>query len=320
MNYIGRKAKLFDEIKSVVLEQSLEFGSFCDLFAGTGYVGANMKPYFNKVISNDFEYYAYILNKHYVENNITQFDDAFPQINSLEPIKGLIYNNYCSPANRLYFSDHNGQKIDAIRQYIEKFKDDSDYYFFLLTSLLEAVDRIQNTAGIYAAFFKSLKDSAKKEIELKPEYMEVVPGQENDIYNEDAQNLIKEISGDVLYLDPPYNRRQYGSNYHLLNTIAKYSLEGSKLTEVTGLPKDYKKSKMCYKDSAYEMLIDILEHANFKDIFISYNNEGLLAKEVLSLKDIRDIYYFDYKRYKADNNRSNKDGGTIEYLIHIRKQ
>lgn len=318
MNYIGRKATLFNNIKDVILHQSKKTDVFCDLFAGTGYVASNMRPYFNKVIANDFEYYAYVLNKHYVGNNSNVFLDV-DWLNEVEPVEGLIYKNYCSPAGRLYFSNNNGKKIDGIRQAIEKYKSQEDYYFFALTSLLEAVDRIQNTTGIYAAFLKKLKKSAKKEIFLKPEHMCVVPWQDNEVYQRDAKELIKNISGDVLYLDPPYNRRQYGSNYHLLNTIARYEMPEN-ITETTGLPTDYNKSKMCYESTAYDFLKEIIDNSDFNDIFISYNNEGIISKnDFLSISNNIEVYEFPYRRYKADNNRNNKYEGTIEYLYHIRK-
>jgi adenine-specific DNA-methyltransferase len=320
VNYIGSKKKLFSFLKEIILFKSKDKNIFCDLFAGTGYVGANLKPYFNKIISNDFEYYSYVLNRHYVGNNITFSEKEFSLINSIPPKEGIIYNNYCSPSGRLYFSDFNGKKIDAIREYIKKY--DGDYYYFLLTCLLEAVDKVQNTTGIYAAFLKKIKKSALKEIKLNPIYMKIISGQENEVYNKDAKDLILEISGDVLYLDPPYNRRQYGSNYHILNTIAKYDMP-KKITEITGLPQDYNKSKMCYKKSAYDFLEYILSNANFKDIFLSYNNEGILNKneiiELLEKFGKIDIYQINYKSYKSDSNRNYNSEKIIEYLFYLSK-
>ena len=158
-------------------------------------------------------------------------------------LHGFIYNNYCSPANRLYFSDENGKKIDTIRMEIEKFKYDEDLYYFLLASLIVSADKVANTASVYGAFLKHLKKSAKKKLILEAAYFEENEN-EHEVLQEDANLLIKKISGDILYLDPPYNHRQYGANYHLLNTIAEYKEFIPK--GKTGL-REYYKSNYCKK-------------------------------------------------------------------------
>jgi adenine-specific DNA-methyltransferase len=125
----------------------------------------------------------------------------------------------------MYFSDENAQKCDMIREKIEERKEDKkitdDEYYFLLTSLLEAIDKVANTASVYGAFLKQLKKSAKKPMELVP--VELFENDnEHDIFNEDINKLVANTKHEVVYLDPPYNHRQYSGNYHILETIAKY--------------------------------------------------------------------------------------------------
>ena len=116
-------------------------------------------------------------------------------------------------------------KIDAARQQIENdyvngLIDKNNYYFYL-SSIIESIDKYSNTASVYGAFLKNLKKTAQKEAIFSP--AEIIESSENNtMLNDDANNIIKNIRGDVLYLDPPYNRRQYHSNYHLLETIARY--------------------------------------------------------------------------------------------------
>ncbi len=201
---------------------------FCDLFAGTGAIGRTFKTTSKKIIANDFEYYSYVLNRNYIGNHeeINWFE-KINELENLEGVKGFIYKNYClgSGSKRQYFSDENGKRIDVIRQKIESWKEedeiDENQYYFLLSSLLENADAVANTASVYGAFLKHLKASAQKPLKLTPALFDFNDAV-HDVFNEDANVLINKIEGDVLYLDPPYNARQYGSNYHLLNTIAKY--------------------------------------------------------------------------------------------------
>ncbi|HET8837687.1 MAG TPA: DNA adenine methylase, partial [Flavobacteriaceae bacterium] len=231
MNYIGSKNRLSSWIFQVVSESvslPLKELVFCDLFAGTGIVGRTFKPHVKKVIANDMEFYSYVLLKNYIGNHETfDFYPFLYDLNALERKKGMIFHEFSEngKAGRLYFSEKNGQKIDAVRQQIELWKKagkiNDHCYFFLLTSLLESADKVANTASVYGAFLKKIKASAKRPIYIEPALFTETENS-HEVYGEDANSLINKISGDILYLDPPYNSRQYGANYHLLNTITKY--------------------------------------------------------------------------------------------------
>lgn len=130
MNYIGSKLSLIPFITTTVkrvVGDDLSAYVFCDIFAGTGIVGRSFKTLVNKVISNDSEYYSYVLNKNYIWNHreIEKKDEYIYKLNNLSPIvDGFIYKNYCLGGNsgRQYFSDYNGMMIDAMRTQIEKWK------------------------------------------------------------------------------------------------------------------------------------------------------------------------------------------------------
>jgi adenine-specific DNA-methyltransferase len=323
MNYIGSKYKLSNWIKEEINKKiSIKGKIFCDLFAGTGIIGRSVKKEVKKVIANDIEYYAYVLNRNYIGNhkNLKEKLEVIEYLNNL-PLRddGFIYNNYCSPANRLYFSDENGKKIDTIRMEIEKFKDNEDLYYFLLASLIESADKVANTASVYGAFLKKLKKSAQKELILEPAIYE-----ENEnkhwVFQDDANKLIEKVSGDILYLDPPYNSRQYGANYHLLNTIAEYKEFEPK--GKTGL-RNYYKSPWCQKGKVKVIFENLIKSANFEWIFLSYNNEGLMSEEeirgIMSKFGKYELVKKEYQRYKADKNRVYKDDKTYEYLHILRK-
>lgn len=332
MNYIGSKLKLCqhflpETIKSVC-GIDLSQKTFCDIFAGTGIVGRTFKTSVKKVISNDIEYYSYILNKNYIENHrpLENAENLVSELNELSLcVDGFIYKNYCLGGNgeRQYFSDENGKKIDSIRIKIEEWKNtgkiNKSMYYFLLASLLESADKVANTASVYGAYLKNLKKSAKKQMILESADFELNDN-EHEVFKSDANELITRISGDILYLDPPYNTRQYGANYHILNTIAEYKPFVPK--GKTGL-REYTRSKYCSVSSVKEEFENLIKNANFKYIFLSYNNEGLM-----SVEDVRrimrkygryDLAQTDYQRFKADSNRFNKAKSTVEYLHILEK-
>jgi len=331
MNYIGSKHKLSSFIQKSIKEvvgDDLSGLIFCDLFAGTGIVGRNFKPLVKQVIANDIEWYSYILNRNYIGNyKSLNCVEKIKKLNNLKGFEGFIFHNYCEngSGNRLYFSAENGKKIDAIRQQIEiwnrKGEITEDEYYYLLASLIESADKVANTASVYGAFLKKLKKSAQKLLVLSPaEFKETKSP--HQVFNEDSTQLIKKIKGNILYLDPPYNARQYGSNYHLLNTIAKYDTfipQGK-----TGL-RDYYKSSYCKKNEVKKSFEDLIKNANFNYIFLSYNNEGLMAENevstIMSFYGKYSLKTINYQRFKADKtkNRNHKATSTVEYLHILEK-
>jgi len=275
------------------------------------------------------EYYSYVLNKNYIENHqpIEGKNEYLSFLNSLQAINGFIFNHYCIGGSykRQYFSDENGGRIDAIRLQIERWKNSDEIsnnlYFFLIASLLESADKVANTASVYGAYLKNLKKTAQKQLVLEPaEFIE--NDNEHQVFNTDSNKLIKSIEGDILYLDPPYNARQYGANYHLLNTIALY--DNFQPVGKTGL-RNYKKSKYCSSNSVLFEFDYLIRNAKFKYIFLSYNNEGLMSvNDIKSIMSQYGKYQFvvkDYQRFKADKdeNRDHKASITQEFLHILEK-
>ncbi len=334
MNYIGSKYKLSDFIKSTVCEvvgNDLSDKVFCDIFAGTGIVGRNFKARVRKVIANDSEYYSYVLNRNYIGNH-TEITDKQAYIDELNAVPmtdaGFVYKNYClgGGTGRQYFSDDNGRKIDAIRTNIEQWRTKGrispNLYFFLLASLLESADKVANTASVYGAYLKHLKASAQKQLTLQPAIFEINDN-EHEVYNVDSNDLISQIEGDILYLDPPYNARQYGANYHLLNTIAEYDdfIPKGK----TGM-REYHRSKYCSAREVVGEFERLIEDAQFQYVFLSYNNEGLMSvqeiRSIMQKYGRYDLAQTDYQRFKADKteNRKHKADRTKEYLHILEKR
>lgn len=327
MNYIGSKYSLINFLTTAITEvvgNETKNKVFADLFAGTGIVGSTFKSKGYKIISNDIQYYSYVINKHLIGNTPPVSISQLDYLNRLNGTEGFIYKNYCagSGSGRNYFTDENGKKCDSIRIELERLKKegsiDESQYFYLLASLLNSIDKYANTASVYGAFLKGIKKSAQKEFKL--ELLPIIDGEKhNKIFNEDINQLIKRINGDILYLDPPYNARQYCTNYHVLETIAKY--DNPVLYGKSGL-REYQsqKSKYCSTRTVKEEFDDLIKNADFQYIFLSYNNEGLMPfeviREIMEKYGEYNVFATDYRRFRADKdeNRNHKANKTTEYL------
>lgn len=224
----------------------------------------------------------------------------------------------------MYFSDHNALHIDAARIMLEDDYEsgriDVHNYYFYLASLLESVDKYANTASIYGAFLKKLKKSAQRDLVITP--CEVIPSTRHNVSSRgDANEVIRTISGDVLYLDPPYNSRQYSSNYHMLETIVKY--DDPEIKGKTGLRADDKSMKSDYskKKEAESALRCLIEEAQYDTILMSYNSEGIIPLEqvesIFSDNGKYTQYKTEYKRFKSQRNDDTRK--VFEYLHVVHK-
>jgi adenine-specific DNA-methyltransferase len=332
MRYIGSKLKLVGFIKDTVHNvcgYDLRDKVFCDLFAGTGIVGRAFKRDVKHVISNDLEYYAYVLNRNYIGNS-WYLADSIPvldHLNGLKGVEGFMYKNYCagSGSGRMYFSDENGKRIDAIRQEIsDRYSvGDEDMYYFLLASLIESADKYANNTSVYCAYLKKLKQEAAQCMQVEGAWFEDTK-QDNEVYHNDAAWLIDTCQGDILYMDPPYTDRNYSDYYHILNTIAKY--DNPEIYGVAGLRINRDKSAWCSKKLVLGELRRIIHSASFKYIFMSYSSDGILSCEdierVMKVYGQYDRVALDYSRYKADtdSNRSIRGGQVKEYIHVLEKE
>lgn len=349
MRYIGSKKKLLSFIDEKITEvtkndiKQIKDMVFVDLFAGTGIVGEYFFKKGYNVIGNDMQYYSYVLTKCLLcDRNNFQFDNlkeylkvdfldesiVFEHLNNLSLKKGFIYKNYSineeNNCERSYFTNFNAQKFDSIRIEIEEWKNkkliNEDFYFYLLGSLINSMGNCSNTAGQYDGYLKSFNQRSSKNFKLEP-YVNILEynklGENVIVYNENSNDLIKKISGDILYIDIPYNQRQYSDKYHLLETMAKYDCP--KIYGKVGKREDSKinKSKYSKKRDALNEFIELINNANFKYIFVSYNNEGIInfedIQKVLKSKGEYICFEKEHKKYKSCNKETNNNQ-VIEYL------
>jgi len=270
--YLGNKTKVLDLIKQVIDENVKDFYSFCDIFAGTGSVGAFFNDKNKKIIVNDFLYHNFISLKAFL--SYEKFDEKkiLELIDELNNLSTFKENYFSINFGDKYFCKQNAIKIGAIREKIDKWfledKINTKEKNILLTALIYAIDKIANTVGHYDAYIK--KEIKEKEFKLKMLEIDLFKNKNNEIYNMDANILIREIECDVLYIDPPYNSRQYANMYHLLENLAlnqKPEVKGvAKKFDTTHLKSGYNQKE------AVKFFEDLIKNAKAKYILFSYNN------------------------------------------------
>ncbi|MBP5438954.1 MAG: Dam family site-specific DNA-(adenine-N6)-methyltransferase [Treponema sp.] len=338
MRYIGSKANLLLNIENCISSNiRTKQKSFCDIFSGTGVVARYFKPRY-EIISNDALFFSYIIQKSIVENNsVPTFDKLkfsvknpfdYLENTSLPDVNKFVEENY-SPsgkAGRMYFTSENARRIDFIRTTIEQWKSEKKLteaeYYYLLASLIEAVPSVSNITGTYGAYLKNWDKRAYKKIELL-QFEVQNNNRNNKAYNEDVFDLEKHVSGDILYIDPPYNSRQYAPNYHVLETIARY--DNPVLTGVTGMrPYANQKSVFCSKHEVNDAFEQLIRNADFTHIVLSYSSAGLMNADFIekTLKDngIASTYTLQKIPYRKYKSKIYDESGVCEYLFYIQKK
>src|SRR5690625_305915 len=335
LRFIGSKTNLLAEIEAL-LKKNIDNSevTFLDLFAGTNIVGDYFKKDYT-IYSNDILYFSHAIAKATIENNESLTFEGLKKIGINSPFEYLqyeeplslcdyYYRNYTPKGDSMYFTEENGKRIDFIRETIEEWKNEQLIteieYYYLLSALIEAVPFVSNTTGTYGAFLKHWDDRALKPIELVP--LNVTNNNKrNKAFNEDANELVKKIEVDIAYIDTPYNSRQYASNYHVLENIARHNkpeLRGvTKLFDWSNLKSDYS-MKLRGKKAMY----DLIENINAKHIIVSYNNEGIIPEEELiemlrefAIDDNIQVKRIPYRKYMSKIPSKSKE--LYELLIYI---
>ncbi len=268
--YLGNKYKLLGFIEDIVNEKCNGFNTFCDIFAGTGVVGDRFNEKNVKVITNDLLASNYIPLRTFLGISNIDFGEIERKIDLLNGLEANKDNYFSKHFGDTYFTLDNARKIGEIREKIEEIAKDDDEKAVLITSLLYAVDKVANTVGHYDAYRKKL-DTVQTVRLLIPDFDPEI-NSDNEVYKEDANQLIRKISCDVLYVDPPYNSRQYSDAYHLLENLVtwkKPAVHG----KAKKMDRSHIKSDYCLK-SAAKAFSDLILNANCKHILISYNNTG----------------------------------------------
>lgn len=273
--YLGSKAKLLSFITEVVEKECNNINVFLDLFGGTGNVAWNFNNQYTTIMVNDIllsNYYSYLAWFGSQEINEQLISKQIEYYNNLDNLED---NYFSMNFSDTFFSEFNCKKIGFIREDIENQFLNNEINerekAILVTSLLYAMDKIANTVGHYDAY--RLNGDLNKELVL--EELDL-PQREinlnNIIYNEDANLLVNKVVADLVYIDPPYNSRQYCDAYHLLENVASWQkpvVYGvARKMDRTNL-----KSKYCTRN-APKQFEELINNINSRYILVSYNNMG----------------------------------------------
>lgn len=268
--YLGNKHKLLGFIEDIITEKCGSVDSLCDVFAGTGVVGARFNNPNIKIISNDFLFSNYACLQAFLGTSRDLYNTISTKIDHLNDLSNDKENYFSEHFGGTYFTEENARKIGTIREEIDKIAVSEEEKNILICALIYAVDKVANTVGHYDAFRKKL-DMLQPMKLLIPD-IDYSRNINNEVHREDANALIRKISCDVLYIDPPYNSRQYSDAYHLLENLAEW-----KKPKVIGIGKkmdrSHIKSDYCLK-SATNAFADLISNADCKYILLSYNNTG----------------------------------------------
>lgn len=336
MRYLGSKESLTGFIQEFLQEHNLlqENLIFFDAFCGMGSVADSLKTAYNHIIINDSLKCSTTFTRGKLYSNRCSFEtlgfDPFIFLNGNDNrLHGFIYENY-SPggSERMYFSELNAGRIDYFRMQIEEWRVQEqiteEEYIYLLACLLESVSDVSNTAGVYGAFLKHWDKRALKPIIFsKIDSADGVNGVVEN-YNDRIENIISDVYCDILYLDPPYTQNQYGTQYHLLETLILN--DNPPISKVTGsrptTPMRSNWSKMYHAHILFEKVVAETQASH---IVLSYNNDGFMSKDYIekTLKrfGIEDTYAciaIDYKKY--NNTKCQGAKGHQEFLFYIQKR
>lgn len=269
--YLGNKYRLLPFIRETVYAHCRNVNIFADLFAGTGAVSSAFQNDCS-IITNDILYSNYIANFAWLgaeDYNETLVRELLSEFNGVE----VTEDNYMSENFAdTYFSGEDCRRIGYIRQRIEDEFSDGNINFreksLLLTSLLYAMDRIAQTCGHYDAYRKGASFISRLELYFPKASHDNNP--DNRCYNEDINQLAPRVEADVIYLDPPYNSRQYCDTYHLPENVARWEKP-----EIFGVARKMDRSQLksvyCTK-KASEAFADLVNNLNARYILLSYNN------------------------------------------------
>jgi len=336
--YIGSKARIAENIISYVGKADEQEGRFIDAFCGTGVVAEKAADFGWKIIINDVMKNAAIMSEarllsseDVIFSKLGGYTQAVSTLNCLPGKEGYIWTEY-SPASkafcgieRKYFTEDNARKIDAITEQIHKWYREKvisrQEWVLLLSNLIAATNDVANIAGTYGCFLSKWNSAASKPLTLNTVVLR------KDKVNYEVQNqdvfLVESSENDIVYLDPPYTKRQYASYYHIHETIVcgdKPSVAG-----VTGLrPWRDKASVFCYKSKALSSLVSLVIKQKAKRVLLSYSNEGHVKLEELQkhLSRHGSVEVFtlgSIGRYRPNRTAVTNNSNVQEYLIEFRR-
>ncbi|MEM7165662.1 MAG: DNA adenine methylase [Planctomycetota bacterium] len=375
MRYLGNKTALLDRISQSAAQIGFTGGTVCDLFAGSAVVGRHFRAAGNRVLANDLMESSYVFQQVFLEiAGVPEFAELREQVDlppaatpfdrvvrhleqEVEPVTGLLTRQYSPGAGgeRRYFTADNAARLDgmlaAVRSWREAGWLQSTEQALVIAALLNGADRVANISGTYGAYLKKWQTNAEQPLRLiVPEF---VAGPVGRAHHQDAFAWLPEVTADLLYLDPPYNHRQYPANYHLMEIIARIpveadlaAFEGSIYGKTGLVPWQGKRSRLCSGrgSECADAFRELLQSTSIPRLVVSYSEEGIISRAEFDdiLAEYAGVATLDrhlsevpYRRFRSDaDGRKSRTGAgrayrqlpgrekdeVCEWLFHVAKR
>lgn len=355
--YLGNKRRLLDLIGSAIAATAPPAGAlFLDLFAGSGVVSRYAKQLGLTVVANDWEPYCRAINTCAISCNrappfaaLGGYEAALARLNALPPRVDWVTRHLCPAddrdfdpdAERLFYMRKNGMRIDAIRHRIAVWSrrgliDEREQACLLAPLLYQACYR-SNTSGVFKGFHRGWGGATGTALYRIATDLELSPavfcdnGCENRVTCADAEAAARQWRGagvHVAYLDPPYNQHPYGSNYHVLNSIALWDkpavspvIRRGQKSAIRTDWRTQRRSPYNHRDraaAAYRRLLDALDA---RYVLTSYSTDGTIALDDLLAANLERgpvrLFLKGYKRYRVSSQRYSPKPMNVEFVLLI---
>ncbi len=331
IKYIGSKRTLVPLIVDIV-RSIPDVQSTIDFFSGTSRVGHALKHAGYRVIANDLLTYAHVLATCYVQADRDRIEsDATGLLNELDSLEGTpayFTETFCERSR--FFRPENGARVDAIRERIEEMDldpvRDQELRAVLLTSLMEAADRVDSTTGVQMAYLKSWAPRAHNRLELRmPKVLPATPRGPCEAHQLEAQAAAAALDADLAYIDPPYNQHTYIGNYHIWESLVLWDKPEVYGIACKRIDCKTRKSDFNSKKRALNAFTRFIDAVRCRFLIVSFNNEGYIDREQMesilaSRGDVHTIQR-DFKRYVgAQIGIYNPKGDKVGRVSHLRNK
>ncbi len=361
--YIGNKRKLLHLIEMGLRTTGLAGGTFVDLFTGSTVVARYAKKRGHRVVANDWEPYAHetargtvVLNRPPAFRRLGGVEGVFARLNNLPPVRGYVATHLCPVDDecpdvrreRMFFTQENGRRIDAIREQVAQWEADGvigpDERAYILAALIYAVSYASNTSGVFKGFHNGWGGKTgtalyriRRPLMLDPPVLHD-NGQQQLAFCEDGQALAGVLAerlgrpADVVYIDPPYNQHPYGSNYHVLTTVALWDKPAvnpsiwvnGRTVDKSAIRKDWRRERRSAYNTAREALPALgalVGRIEARWILMSYSTDGNMplegVLETLAARGALRVFAQRYKRYRVSTPRMSPKPYNVEFVAVV---
>lgn len=325
IKYLGSKRRLVPTLGDIAASV-IHATTALDLFTGTTRVAQELKRRGLVTTAVDTATYSEVFAQCYIETDAREVDrveltDALRQLSGLPGKAGYFTETFCVQSR--YFQPFNGERVDVIRDTIESDYKGTPLYPILLTSLIEAADRVDSTVGLQMAYVKDWAPRSFQALELR--MPELIEGTGHGIRG-DACGLVNELGDfDVAYLDPPYNQHRYFTNYHIWETLVRWDAPQTYGVACKRIDSRDESTKSVFnaRREMPEALRRVVEDVRCRVLILSYNDEAWVTREELaemcSNREFVELLAFDSKRYVgAQIGIYNPSGELVGEVSHLR--